>query len=193
MAKRLFIGTMLPSPSQARVTELRQSIEGTLSNWWDCKLRWVRPDKLHITLLFLGDCDEEKEAKILSTLDSMAGTLPATYLDYEQFEIFYSHRRPNAAVLLPSKVSPELLSIGKALKSQLAEFGQKQEEEYDFRPHLTLFRFPRDTHKRYKVEGDLDLGAHLPLRQEINQFSLIESHTGSQSADYIQIKNYTLV
>ena len=192
MAKRLFIGTMLPAPSQQAVADLRQSIEGDLAARWNCKLRWVRPDKLHITLLFLGICEPEQEAEIRKILTRLAPSLPQTQISYEEFEIFYSQKRPNAAVLLPAQVEEQLAEIGSKFRAELSQFCQKQDETHAFRPHLTLFRFPADNKTRYTVDGKLNLDKWLPLEQEIKQFSLIESHTGSQGADYIIVEEFAL-
>lgn len=191
MTKRLFIGTMLPIEDAEKIAEMRQSIEPKLQEWWDCELRWVRPDKLHITWLFLGNCDSSTEAKIAEQLPSILENQSKLDINYEDFTMFGSDGRPNAVVLLPRDLSAGVLDLGNKLREKLGNFCEKK-EEYKFRPHLTLFRFPRDTKKDYRVEEGLDISKYVPMRQKIEKLSLIESHTGQDGVDYKIISEYSL-
>ena len=191
MIKRLFIGTMLPVEDAEKIAEMRQSIEPKLQEWWDCELRWVRPDKLHITWLFLGNCDEANQEKIKEALPKLLDRQPRLQVTYEDFTMFGSKGRPNAVVLLPKQLDSAVLELGERLRDNLDRYCEKA-NEYKFNPHLTLFRFPRDTKKDYRVEDGLDISKYVPLQQRIEKLSLIESHTGNDGVDYRIISEYAL-
>lgn len=192
MQKRLFIGTMLPVEDAEKIAEMRQSIEPKLLQWWDCELRWVRPDKLHITWLFLGNCDEASEKKIKEELPKLLDQQSKLQITYEDFTMFGSKGRPNAVVLLPKQLDSAVLELGKRLRDSLDKYREK-EDEHKFNPHLTLFRFPRDTKKDYRIEDGLDISKYVPLQQKIEKLSLIESHTGNDGVDYNIISEYALL
>lgn len=189
MKKRLFLGTMLPITDAEHLADMRQAIEPTLLEWWNCELRWVRPDKLHITWLFIGDCDAEQEQAILKSMESME--LHKTSLDYAALSLFGESGRSNAGVLLPKEISSTVKELGATLRKNLNQFCHK-EEEHPFRPHLTLFRFPRDNKMDYQIQDGLDISKYIPLHQNINHITLIESHAGPDGIDYKTLADFNL-
>lgn len=182
---------MLKAEQAELLGKLKDQIEPLLTEWWHCKLRFVRPEKLHTTCLFLGDCDETEEADILSLMSDEIPKLKSCTLHYDRLSFFGSSARPNAMVLLPSHVPDEMKTIGRTVRTLLSGFC-KNKENLEFRPHLTIFRFPKEHRRRYELKEPLNLTAYLPLVQEIKQISLIESHLGSQAADYEIIAEFKL-
>lgn len=63
MMKRLFVALDLPEDLARRLVELDPGIEG---------LRWTPADRLHITLCFLGNVDEEGNARLVEGLADVA-------------------------------------------------------------------------------------------------------------------------
>ena len=62
MVKRLFIALDLPEGLARRLARLDPGIEG---------LRWTTAERLHLTLCFLGNVDEEAQDRLAGLLDSV--------------------------------------------------------------------------------------------------------------------------
>jgi len=63
MVKRLFIALDLPEDLALRLAEVDPGIEG---------LRWTPAERLHLTLCFLGNVEEEAQARLVEMLDGVA-------------------------------------------------------------------------------------------------------------------------
>ncbi|MEK7952301.1 RNA 2',3'-cyclic phosphodiesterase [Luteolibacter soli] len=63
MVKRLFVALDLPENLAGRLVELDPGMEG---------LRWTPAERLHVTLCFLGDVDEQAHAKLVESLAEVA-------------------------------------------------------------------------------------------------------------------------
>lgn len=193
MSKRLFLGTLLSAEQSHTLLELKLELDPLLKNCWnDCQLRWVKPEKLHITWLFLGDCDLVKEVSVLEILKAKLSGISSLSLQYDQLEIFASKTRPVAGVLIPKTITNEVQELGTLLRMNLGQFCQKK-ADFSFRPHLTLFRFRSEQRSIILRQEQLDLSKYLPLKHDITNVSLIESHSGKRKDAYEQIAEFKLV
>lgn len=78
--RRLFLGTFLTPEDQSRIVDGKRTLEPLLAQW-NCKLRWVKPEKLHMTWLFMGDCDLETENAIIATIEKMVACSSPTDIE----------------------------------------------------------------------------------------------------------------
>ena len=193
MTKRLFIGTLL-SPEQRRLlSDLKAELAPVFAqSWVNCKLRFVKPEKLHITWLFIGDCQDGIETVISKILASRLAGISPVSLQYEQLEIFGSKTRPRALVLSSGTAQAEIQELGTLIRKNLGHFCQKK-EDLSFRPHLTLARFPHGYRQATALKPELDLIKYLPLKQDIACVSLIESHYGTQKDSYERLADFPLL
>lgn len=132
--KRLFFG--LEIGGEAR--ELAESVLTSLSaDVVHQGTRWIRPDKIHLTLAFIGHVPEEMEAPIDAAGDSVAaGTSPLT-LATADLGGFPHIGRPKV-VWLGLSDSPELADLQNRLVEALTPLVEIEDREYH--PHITLGR-----------------------------------------------------
>lgn len=193
MQKRLFVGTLLPDEELDLLSRLRDELEPRLARWWHCKLRWVKPSKLHTTWLFLGSCDDATQKEVNARLESAAAQLHSTELKYDSIELFPNKSHPVALVLLPASIPEGVKQISALLRKDIGQFCEKKEDR-PFRPHLTLLRFPKDLHEKLIwKDNELKLEEYLPLTQTFKSFSLIESHLGQSRDGYEILRDYQLI
>ncbi len=84
MSVRTFIALELPS-------ELREALLANLNKWqaaYPEGINWVRPENLHLTLLFIGDTPEERLPELKECLVSLAAEQKAFELSAGGFELF---------------------------------------------------------------------------------------------------------
>ncbi len=101
---------------------------------------WVRPDTIHITLVFTGNVKEECIQNIISGIDSVTVFHGSIEISLSGMGVFPNTSRPRVLWLGLDGNIKGLAALKSDLESSLESFGIKREER-PFRPHLTLGRF----------------------------------------------------
>jgi len=129
----------------------------------------VKPEKFHVTLLFLGDVPAAR----IGDLIEMAGelSLQPCELIFDRLEHWV---RPAVLCLTAETVPPPLAELVEALKKGVRRLGFRPERR-PFRPHLTLARKVR---KRV-ISRPID-----PLRWPVKAFTLVTSRLGDEGSHY---------
>ncbi len=127
---RLFIAINFNSETQSRLIALRNNLRSN-----SIKGRFSSPENLHLTLVFLGECDEKQAGYVKSAMDATC---------FEPFAMNISRtgcfQRSGGDVWWAGiKNSKELTELYKNLTKKLTEFGF-QIEKRKFSPHITLGR-----------------------------------------------------
>jgi len=102
------------------------------------KIRWSDISKLHITLKFLGDVEEEKIPLISEKLDIVAGDVSQFSFKLSGAGVFRSISYPKV-FWVGTKESEKLRRLAERIQDELTEIGIEKDEKI-FRPHLTLGR-----------------------------------------------------
>jgi 2'-5' RNA ligase len=146
MEIRSFLAFELPEDIKTIVT--RVSGEARKSS---LDVRWVRPEFIHLTVVFLGGVQSEQ-------IPSMGESLGAVCVNHGSFSISL-----NPMGCFPNSRNPRVIWLGLVgdlermsrfrddLQAALSPFGIK-EEERAFRPHLTLGRFKKPAKRPTELE-----------------------------------------
>lgn len=131
---RSFLAIELPDTIQTRLGEIEKDLESASAD-----VRWVSPEKIHLTLKFFGSIEE---AKIESIMDAIRRPVEET----RTFEIrargtgaFPGLRNPRVVWVGLDDPDGRLRDFQKQLDACLEKVGFEAESR-DFRPHLTLGR-----------------------------------------------------
>jgi RNA 2',3'-cyclic 3'-phosphodiesterase len=131
---RLFVAIPLPPAALARLASVSERLGGR-------QLKVVRPEGLHLTLVFLGERDEAEARAIGELLDSpelAVPRIPASLGGYGQFP---SRGEPRVIYTPVREGAREIAALQQALVGVLRRGGVRLEEEArEFTPHLTLAR-----------------------------------------------------
>lgn len=198
LQKRLFVGTFLSPDQQELLGELNRHGD-RLTAAWGCRLRWVRPAKLHMTWLFLGSVNPELISEIHARLGGIAGRHRSIEVAYDRIEFWPDARRPRQLVMTPAAVPESVGSLAVSIRSELKEFTAKPEDR-PFRPHLTLLRFDRGSfaaraagaRARLSLPEWLETSGFLPLVQGMSEIALVESHLGKGADEYEVLERFPL-
>lgn len=193
---RLFIGTFVSESDQQKIATLQQQNQ-TLEETWERKLRWVKPEKIHMTWIFLGSVSADLVQPISDMLSNLVSKELSKHtsrdplkIEFDHAEIWPDSRKPRQVVLRPNAVDERILQIAKTLRTGLLEFyfEQSQKEEVrTFKPHLTMLRverrqesgrFSRGSSPRPKLSDIKGMDAVTPLVLDLNKIALIESQIG---------------
>lgn len=130
---RLFVALNLPKKEKDRIFRAARVLRDS-----DLPVRWVEPDKYHITLKFLGDVAEERIEAVEEALGRVAQTTGALELAVTGFGAFPTIRRPQV-IWVGVEPTPALRCLKQDLEWALTDCGFDRETRA-FHPHLTLGR-----------------------------------------------------
>lgn len=183
---RLFVALEIPEPLRQEIARLKDRIEGGLP-----RARWVLPERMHLTLVFLGKTDEALLPALRDGLASVfsgqspiqaqvrgAGTFPPD--------------RPARVAWLGLEGGPELLALQAGVAAVAVEVAGLEPERRPFHPHLTLARparpWPRVAVERFLAAADRSYGEPF----EISRGVLMESHLGAGGPRYEPVATFPL-
>ncbi len=169
---RLFAGVELPDAARAAIEAATQHLRPTLPG-----LRWVPPENLHLTLVFLGWVDPDQVDPIRAELEVAAA--PAASF----------RARLGAAGRFPDRGTARIVWFG--FTSGAAELddlagrvrrgvAHRVAEARPFRPHVTVARAKQPV--RIPVEA-LDV-TPLDVEVEVDAVTLFRSHLGAPHPRY---------
>jgi len=131
---RSFLAIELPKPILGKIDEVKGDIRSTHAD-----VRWVSPEKIHVTLKFFGNIEE-------SRIDLIFKSIEEPIRDALPFSV-----RVRGAGAFPSSKNPRVIWMGLAdgkemlisLQKQIEDRSEKigfEPEDRPFQPHLTLGR-----------------------------------------------------
>jgi len=130
---RLFVAINLPEAVRRTIHERTAGLRET-----DMPARWVDPDRIHLTLKFLGEVlDERRDAAVEALREAASGYAPF-HLELEGVGAFPSLRRPRVVWLGVAATLP-LRALKHDVEHAYARLGFERESRA-FHPHLTLGR-----------------------------------------------------
>ncbi len=181
MKSRIFVALNIPEETKEKLFDIIRSLKV------DPELKWEPKNKIHLTLKFVGDIDDELLPQIKSDLRFIE-EFHTQQLEITQFGFFFRFKEPKI-LWAGLKYAYELKLVAEKLEDYFVKFGVEKESR-GFKPHLTLMRIkinPGETFinkiKNSKFE---------PIRFESNSISLIKSELKPSGSVYTEIKKYNL-
>ena len=131
---RLFVAIRVPAEVQRALAaeQRRQEDAGA-------RLRWVRPESIHLTLVFLGNVAEERVPAIERAVQATAAEVAPFDLAVRGLGCFPPHGRPRVLWAGLEGGLDALHALQQGIDRRLRRAGFTLEERA-FRPHLTLGR-----------------------------------------------------
>jgi 2'-5' RNA ligase len=132
---RTFIAVGLDRAVRDRVLALQEALAGT-----GAEVKWVEPENLHVTLLFLGEVDDRDLPPVCRVAAECAGRQAPFALSVEGAGCFGNPRRPRTLWVGLGQGTQELVALHDALEPPLLALGCYRREERQYTPHITLGR-----------------------------------------------------
>ncbi len=145
---RLFVALELPEDARARVVEWQGRAFGGHSR----AVRLVRPDALHVTLVFLGHHPEEEVGAVQEAAFSRVGGLPAPSLTAVGVRAV-PPRRPRLWAVDLDDARGRAAAVQAAVAEPLVAGGWYEPERRPFWAHLTAARL-RARERPPRIEAD---------------------------------------
>lgn len=158
--------------------EVRRRLGHLLEN--SLRIRSGRPeqiDKLHVTLVFIGDADDGR----IACLEQAAAGVPAGAFELVLDRIGY-WGRPRILWLASRQAPPAALSLVRALNAALESCGLTAEQR-PYRPHMTLARKVRHPPRDNSID---------PIRWRVESYALMESIPREKGTAYRVLRVWPL-
>ncbi len=183
--KRLFIAIkILPSDKlSTTLFVLKDALSGE-------KIKWVDAQNLHLTIKFLGDTQTAQVAEISNQLNAIANKHSVFDIELSQLGIFKNFKRPRV-LWAGIKTSNYLHYLHNDIDDQLSVLGFEQEQR-DFKPHLTLGRMKFINDIPNLKEQILKNAQTYFQKSTIKEFYLIESVLSKTGPTYYVNKSFSL-
>lgn len=137
-AIRVFIAIELDDAARRSIAA---AIRGLRAGPGGDRVRWSRPETLHVTLRFLGEIDPACVAPLAAGLRAELGDIEPFEMEFGALGAFPSLQRPQA-VYFEAGPEPALAALAAAVDRGASRAGFPAEPRR-FQPHLTLGRFRR--------------------------------------------------
>ncbi len=134
MIVRAFIAITPPSTLQQTVAAVREVFQRCNLPW-----RWVTPERIHLTLRFLGDVPAERVPTLTQAMEHAAQGHPAFPLRATSLGCFPHSSRPRVLWIGLDDPSEALGHLHERLTAAFIPLGFPPEDR-PFHPHLTLAR-----------------------------------------------------
>lgn len=185
---RLFVAVDLPP----QVREALGRLQSELKRLDLARLRWVRPEGVHLTLKFLG---ETPARRLVGVEAALAGAVrgPPFRLALGPPGTFGDRRGPRVLWLDIAGEVERLRALQAAVETALADAGFPPEER-DFAPHLTLARVPQPPPPGTAESIERALGSVTPPAAEflVSEVVLMRSRLQPGGAVYERLAVFPL-
>jgi len=149
---RTFIAVEIGADIRASAVALQESLAEI-----GAEVKWVEPENLHVSLLFLGEVDDRELHPVCRAVKEVSATESPFPLRVSGLGAFPTPRRPKTLWAGITDGADELKRLYDKLEAKLLDLGCYRKEERGYTPHLTLGR----------VKGEADsfaLAKELPKR-----------------------------
>jgi 2'-5' RNA ligase len=136
---RTFIAIDVDKPVRDRLITLQEALGRAGTD-----VKWVEPENLHLTLLFLGEVDDKQVIDVCRVVSGCCGALAPFAMSLEKVGCFPNARRPRILWAGVGTGTQEIVALHDQLEGPLMDLGCYRREERQYTPHLTVGRIKTD-------------------------------------------------
>jgi 2'-5' RNA ligase len=136
---RTFIAVDISEAIRTNTIALQESLAKT-----GAAVKWVEPESMHITLLFLGEVDDRELPAICRAVKDIAGREAPFSLRVAGVGAFPNARHPKILWAGITDGAEALRRLYDDLETKMLDLGCYRKEERGYTPHLTLGRAKAD-------------------------------------------------
>lgn len=184
---RTFVAIFPPlAVRMATLTRAREIVRQSSGDHPGNRLRWARPENVHLTLKFLGDIREEALEDLRALLGEACAGRRSFDVGLLGLGAFPSARHARILWAGVGAGSEELRSLAADLDAAFAPLGFEREKR-SYNPHLTLGRI-----RGRPASLDLSSPETRELRFRAQRVELVKSTLTSEGAVYKTIETFAL-
>jgi len=181
---RLFIAVELPGEVRQRLSTLQHQLQRAGLE----RLRWTRPEGIHITLKFLGETPAAKRPAIEAAIADAAHGVRAHDLTLGKLGRFGSRNAPRVLWVDVAGDTDALQGLQKCVDERIAPLGFPLDNR-PFAAHLTLARVPEGLGPEVaaSLAAAIETTTVEPLPIAVRELSLMRSQLNHDGAIYTRL------
>jgi 2'-5' RNA ligase len=190
-SKRVFVAISLPHVLQKKLAQYQQEIKQSFPEDMGSKVaKWVKPQLLHITLLFLGEVKTEH-------LPQVCQVVKEVLQGWKSFDIKLSHisygptkKMPPRLIWLTLGKNMDLQCIANALQEKMQQAGLLSVGSAKaFTGHITLARVKEWLWKRIEPEEQPQMDREANLIFSATSVDIMESALKRSGPEYLVLQS----
>jgi 2'-5' RNA ligase len=146
---RSFLAIELPNPIFKKIEEVQGDLKSTHAD-----VRWVNPEKIHLTLKFFGNIEESRIDPIFKSIEEPIRNTQPFSLRVRGVGAFPNLKNPRVIWMGLTDGEEVLTSFQRQIDTQLERIGFQPEDRH-FHPHLTLGRM-RSSRGKQELVGRME-------------------------------------
>jgi 2'-5' RNA ligase len=185
--KRIFTAIDISDEARAKTADY---IKNLREEFAQIRVGWERTEKLHLTLKFFGDVDEEQLTKLTVAVEETAKQLSDFRLQITETGVFPSKRNARVLWLGVRDEKGILQKLNEILENECEKKGFVREKR-NFKAHLTIARLREPHSSKELVERHL-INKFYSDQFQVSKIAIYESHLQKTGSIYEKIKNAEL-
>ncbi|MGB2762012.1 MAG: RNA 2',3'-cyclic phosphodiesterase [Minisyncoccales bacterium] len=186
MMKRIFIAINLPE-------NIKRELLSYQDKWPNLPIKWVKSDNLHITLIFLGNLNNQEILEINKTVKEIAVRHQSFSINLNRICYGPPKKIPPRMVWVAGERIKELTDLKNDLEKSLIDSGINfTSENRVFSPHITLGRIRVWEWRRIEPEETPEIDEEISLDFPVNSIEIMESRLKRGGAEYAILESVKL-
>jgi 2'-5' RNA ligase len=185
MKKRIFLAVDISGEVRKEATDFIKKLREGFSN---LRVGWDKPEKLHLTMKFLGEIDEEQLKKLQSAVEAGARQIAPFKLQIAGTGVFPSPKQARVLWLGVKGDTGNLQLLNEILENECEKQGFEKEER-KFKAHLTVARLKERSAEL--VEAHLNSNFE-PVEFDVSEVVIYQSELKPTGSIYSIISKHKL-
>jgi 2'-5' RNA ligase len=185
--KRIFVAVDISEEARRKATEYIETLRRQFPR---LRVGWDKPEKLHLTLKFLGDTEDEQLAKLTQAASMAARRISNFKLRIAGNGVFPNRRKARVLWLGVTDEKGSLQALSKALENECEAQGLARETR-DFKAHLTIARLREPEKSANLVEKHLQENFE-EVEFEVSEIVIYQSELSPQGSRYTVVSKHAL-
>jgi 2'-5' RNA ligase len=186
---RLFIAVDLDDEARAAMAAAQKRLAAGIGEARS-SLKWIPPDRLHLTLVFLGEVDETRARAVTDVMGADVTQAPFD-LAYVGAGVFPARGAPKVLWAGVGAGAREVIDLEQALAARVAGVGHRIEGR-PFSPHLTIARW-RESRGADRVRALAAAPEGTIARVRVDHATLYQSRISSAGPTYMPLARANLI
>lgn len=186
MLHRIFLAINLPENVKRKLLTFKDK-------YGEIPAKWIRSDNLHITLLFLGNLDDNQLSQTIKAIDEVCKKQKSFVVNLKKACFSENQRGVPRMVWIEGEGDSNLFLLQKELEQKifnLDSFQYKEKENKPFFFHVTLARIRQWEFQKLEEMPIID--ETLNIKFEVNTIEIMESELKRGGPEYTVLDSFEL-
>lgn len=187
MSNRIFVALDISEEAREKIAGF---INGFKAEFRHLRVGWEKPEKMHLTLKFLGDISEKQLADLTEAVKNSAAVSGPFSVNVEKTGCFPSPKKARILWLGLTDASENLQKLQEKLEEEAGALGFVRENR-SFKPHLTIARL-REPEKSRELADKFLRTQFEPVGFEVSEILIYESKLQPTGSVYSVVNKFKL-